>query len=355
MLFVILGHTWRVIHCPLPEWLSLFILSFNMAIFVIMTGYTSVKSIDRITDLKSLWDYFQKITKRILVPSAVFSLAMSLFLAIVKFILTKEISYDILIWKCILLFVYIICFYFRERLWGKCIFEFLCILAIPLALNYSPFWFFSMIWCVCLAVAIASYVYRIINFVGGYITLYVISFIVAMLIDVIYSKTSDFVHFFFIGYAFSRFKVFDKLCIIILSVISAVAGLSLIYFLGEKPMNFWEYHFIEFLKEGGLFLYFLRIIASTAICLSIIIVVKKLSNSYNTFSFWGSQTLPFYLVHGMIVTIFDKMPLTYSIDGIAYLIYAIPATFMITVVTILIIRVLMKYELTKAYCLGMIK
>jgi fucose 4-O-acetylase-like acetyltransferase len=75
MLFVILGHTWRLIHCPLPSMLNEIILSFNMALFVMMTGYTSVGAIGKIVDLRSLWDYVFKITKRILLPAALFYLA----------------------------------------------------------------------------------------------------------------------------------------------------------------------------------------------------------------------------------------------------------------------------------------
>lgn len=36
-------------------------------------------------------------------------------------------------------------------------FDMMCVLAIPLSLKYSSFWFLNMIWCVCFSVAIASF------------------------------------------------------------------------------------------------------------------------------------------------------------------------------------------------------
>ena len=104
MLFIILGHTWRIIHCPLPDWLGLFILSFNMALFVIMTGYTSVKAICRINDLLDLRDYFFKITKRIMLPSAVLGLLLSIIVVVQKYLLEGVMPKKrLLFWNCMIM------------------------------------------------------------------------------------------------------------------------------------------------------------------------------------------------------------------------------------------------------------
>lgn len=355
MLFVILGHTWRVIHCPLPDWLNLFILSFNMALFVIMTGYTSVRSIDTINSMPVLWDYLFKITKRILVPSAVFSTALAIPMNILNYYLHGEFSLVSFLAKIIVVSLYIIAFYLRKSDWGRYVFDILCILAIPIAIKTSSFWFFSMIWCVCASVAVGSYIINKIARRGGFFAFYILSFMISLVIGLIYAKTSDFIHFFMIGYALSKFNILGKLYKSYWAALGIVVGVSMIHFLGEYPMNFWDFHFIDYLTEGTIHLYIFRIVASTMICIFFMILVKRLSDEYNQFSFWGSQTLAMYLVHGQIIMFCYELPVKYEIEGLAYLIYAIPMTFVITIVTIGIIKILLKFKLTRAYCIGEIK
>lgn len=172
MLFVILGHTWRIIHCPLPDWLNLFILSFNMPLFVIMTGYTSVNAISRINSKESLGEYIIKITNRILVPSAVFGSIMEVFFQISKFLITKEIEIPLLIYRIVFVVLFIIAFILRSNVkWVK-MYSLMTIVAIPTAIFASPFWFFSMIWCVCVSVAVAALIVNSINWGGGFVVVF---------------------------------------------------------------------------------------------------------------------------------------------------------------------------------------
>lgn len=361
ILFVILGHTWRIIHCPLPEWLSLFILSFNMALFVIMTGYMSVKAIDKISCYKDLWSYFLKITKRILVPSAFFSTSMAIITALFNFLLTGELLLIPLLQKLFVVVVYCVAFYVRNDKKGRYMFLAMCILSIPIAIKTSSFWFFSMIWCVCISVAIASYLLFKFNSYTDIIKiawkrclfLYILSFSLSLIIGVIYVKTSDFVHFFIIGYVIARFNLIRILEKPLIYVFAGVIGLVSMWILGDNNMNFWDYHFIEFLGNGTLYFYYLRIITSMLISLFLIAITMRLSKDYSWFSFWGAQTLPLYLVHGMFVTILYELPIVYSItNSLLYLLYALLATIMLFYFSVLVIRFLMKYDITKVYCLG---
>lgn len=171
MLFVILGHTWRIIHCPLPEWLSLFILSFNMPLFVLMTGYTSVRGIDKIATIQNLKDYLFKTTKRVMLPSAVFSIAVSIVVLFLKYVIDdNDFSWSKVIVKLIILSIYVIAFIYRNHQKGKFLFSFLCIMAIPISLKFSMFWFLNMTWCVCGTVAISTWILKKIklNEWGGY-------------------------------------------------------------------------------------------------------------------------------------------------------------------------------------------
>lgn len=170
MLFVIIGHTWRIIHCDLPVWMSLFIGTFNMPLFVMMTGYTSVKSIDRIDNIIALRDYLLKITKRILVPSAFFWSVAVILLTILKYAQFRTIENERiveLVLRALIVTLFVIGYYYRNGQKGKVLFNVLCICAIPIAIKGSSYWFLSMIWIVCSAVAIGSYITHKIRSWGG--------------------------------------------------------------------------------------------------------------------------------------------------------------------------------------------
>ena len=168
MLFVILGHTWRVIHCPLPFELGHFILSFNMALFVIMTGYTSVKALERIKDFHSLLKYVLKITKRVIVPSIVTTMAVGVLMMAFKYILIGEFSFLKFGAKILFVLVFCVAFYIRNKKNGAYLFDALCVLSIPIALKLNMFWFFNMIWAVCITAAIAVYIHKKYHAGGGY-------------------------------------------------------------------------------------------------------------------------------------------------------------------------------------------
>lgn len=173
-----------------------------------------------------------------------------------------------------------------------------------------------------------------------------------MAFNIAHDKTSDFVHFFIIGYVLSKYKLLRYLDYVICMILSLFIGITIVSFLGEEGMNFWEFHFFELLKQDSLYVYCLRILASTSIGLFFIILTKKMTGAYNWFSYWGSKSLPLYMVHAFFINILYRMPIYYELYDFYYLLYAIPAMVALTFVSILVIKLFMRYELTRAYCLG---
>jgi fucose 4-O-acetylase-like acetyltransferase len=92
-----------------------------------------------------------------------------------------------------------------------------------------------------------------------------------------------------------------------------------------------------------------------AIGLFFILLSKKMTGVYNWFSYWGSKSLPLYMVHAFFINILYRMPIYYELYNFYYLLYAIPAMVALTFVSILVIKLFMRYELTQAYCLGEMK
>lgn len=349
MLFVILGHTWRIVHSPLPEWLNMFILVFNMPIFVILSGYTSYKSINSIFTISDLLVYVEKITKRMLVPSLVFSF-------IFRFIITLTINGSILNMMIVELIGLVYCFLFflRDKLYCKKVLEVACWFAIPIALFKSDFWFFKMLWCVAVVVAISKWIIeckKIKTLKLLWVAL--ISLPLALIMNYIHDKTADFILFFLIGICLYRFDFFYKfkswLFIIMLIVVCSLLLSSLTI----DVFNFWDYHPLWYINNNKVGIFFMRVLTSSLISIVILLIIKKLSNKYNCFSEWGTYTLPMYMIHSLIITICYNMNYVYIFSNdMTYMIYAIPMTCVITLLTMYLINISKKYQLTRAFVLG---
>lgn len=361
MLWVMFGHTWRLIHCEFPSHLGLFILSFNMALFVIMTGYTSVNSMRRIVDINSLFSYLIKITRQILFPVAIFQLTFN-WLLIPDLSITK-----VLFSIAKILFVLAIAYIFlksKDNANMKRIFDIVSVVVAFYAFR-GNYWFFNMIWCVCASVAIGRLFVawtKIKNELGGLFLLIILSILVSTAMSLINDKTSDFLPFFFVGFL-ARFLNNRNASIIVVlkkkyvaltvAVICLIVGLYLMDSAGAEVMSFWDFHFLDSIMGLTMHLFLLRILVSTLICGFFILLVYACSRNYDHFSFWGSQTFALYLIHGFIVGLcFYRFNVVFELNEWQYLLYAIPATLFLLFSSILIIKLFYQFSITRALFLG---
>lgn len=84
MVCVMLGHTWRLIDCPLPVWLGDFILAFNMPLFVLISGFMAAKSLGKINNWSDFLWYMNKISKRIMIPAVMFCYSINFLISLIK-------------------------------------------------------------------------------------------------------------------------------------------------------------------------------------------------------------------------------------------------------------------------------
>lgn len=78
MLFVVLGHTNGVVGHVDSTIFNMWIVSFNMALFVVLSGVTSSKWYIRTKTWNDVFNYVIKITERILLPAAMARVALSI-------------------------------------------------------------------------------------------------------------------------------------------------------------------------------------------------------------------------------------------------------------------------------------
>ena len=351
MLFVILGHTSRIIHCPMPEWLNMFILAFNMPLFVVLSGYTQFKALQRLRNLQDLINYIYKLTCRMLVPAIVFTYTL-------RFIDTFSAGGNF--FKMVILetigLSYCLLYLIRDK-YSLCssLFKIACWIAIPLAMIKSNYWFFNMLWAVSVTMGIAKYLcdcMRIRQW-SLFITC-VLSIPLAFLMNIFHDKTTDFIAFFWLGILLYRINFFEKIDYWWSIILFFVLGnLSLSHF-GIETFNFWDYHPLYYLLRSEISVFMYRILTSSLLCLSLLILIKKLSNSYSNFSKCGTYTLPIYLIHSVFITVFYNSNIHIQLGSLDYMMYALVCTYILCIASLLLVKLSNKYSLTRAFVLGKI-
>lgn len=152
MLFVVLGHTNGVVGHVDSTIFNMWIVSFNMALFVVLSGVTSSKWYIRTKTWNDVFNYVIKITERILLPAAMARVALSIVSSILGLSFLK-----LFISLSIIVIVFLIYKYKAQHI-NKAInflYYLILICSIPISF-FSPFWFLKMIWIILLYFAVGS-------------------------------------------------------------------------------------------------------------------------------------------------------------------------------------------------------
>jgi len=278
ILLVVIGHVIEpLINTNLNQKaLYIFIYSFHMPLFVLVSGYFSKKINGD--------NYILKTIKKILIPYLIFQVLYFLFFRFVlnntgtKFTLT--IPYWIM-WFMLSMFIW------------KLILPYFVKLRYPIAIS------------IALAV-IAGYI----NEIGYFMSL---------------SRTITFFPYFLIGYYLKKTDIekLKTLKIKVLSILTLFCTFIIIYLLAPKIYCGWLYGSYPYAQLNAHYWYagvYRLEILSLAILLSIS-VLSLIPNRKTILSEMGMRTLYVYLLHGFIVKCFVKFNL-YSLYDITLLIFA---------------------------------
>ena len=201
MVFVMLGHTWRLIDCPLPTWLGTFILAFNMPLFVILSGYVSNHGMEKINSIRGLGDYIINCAERILVP-AVFMQSVSAIITIL--LQLRPYSHSAILHVTLILAFVLVTIYYHHFL------KYIALLSIFVDTYANMFWFLSMLFWVMVTAACCFYICSMLYIRKRNILFPFLCFMTSLLISFIFDKTSDFIIYYLAGYYLYHFKVLDS-------------------------------------------------------------------------------------------------------------------------------------------------
>ena len=248
------------------------IVSFNMPLFVFLSGYTASRSINKVESFGSLWNYFKKVGLRILVPALTFSSLAWLY--------TMDFEY------------------FK-----------------------GSTWFLNMLFRALLLFACS---HLIVGFLPMKHSRNLVKYMLFMLLMYYASKkyTSEFSSYFLLGYIAKEHGLVERLALLpcwgkqILVVVLLCIGVVGGGVLWQGKYDFYAYSVRDLISPGDFIFYLMRQFIADAWIFFFIVVIPIVSKHYTIFSYYGSKTLGIYLLHGFIILAVLKPNVSFTMyDG----------------------------------------
>lgn len=352
MLCVIAGHTggW------LGGWplnIGGLIVAFNMPLFVLLSGYTSLGGLLRLDSLKGLLDYVEKILWRMVVPavclSAIDQMWRGAFLARKLWLVYAALA--IILWLMAK---------WREREglpFPKVVLDIArCILVVFLlvsSLNLNMYWFLSMLMKLQMFAAVLVLLGKWMKVTVGSLILALSALLWGASYLMFDSWTFEMSVYFAMGLAMKQMGMFDRILHMKYLVTIALFAVGCILCrLVTIDYGFYDNSLRSLIDQGLYHIYPLRVFVALTLSFAIIRWVYALSGDYNWFSKMGSYTLAFYTIHCLILDDFLKPYIHFDNPANYMWIVGILATVVLTVATYTIIRVCERWLVTRRLVLG---
>lgn len=358
ILCVIFGHCWYLgdsnalggYEVAGYHFQKLFIVSFNMPLFVFLSGYCAYNGITSIKSFDSLVSYWKKIAMRIAIPT--------FLLFMLEGVIGRIQKQDYLVSICLLgiiIAVFISYYLYRHsaRRILKGFFPILSLMILFVTAIYSSFWFPTML--LQIMILISFFVYLRNNNKAVLSVLFaVVSIISLFLFSSKLPYTEEFILYFALGLLLKHYGVFSesKSFPYVTSIISFLLALALMFVVGDN--DFYALRFSSMSVDNGYHYFVIRQLCAVSWIVFFCSIFKRFINinKWQLISYLGGATLPLYLIHAFIKSYtFPFIHITSRNDMIIWLLIILVfiALFCASTLLILLFR---KNEITKVLLLG---
>lgn len=271
------------------EMINLFIVIFNMPLFVFMSGYSNYKSLRKLDGIKNLWDYLVKTFERIILPCII--------PCIIVYLIRPEMEH----------------------------------------VDFKHYWFLVMLSVIQISIGGIFYITNKLRY--GEMLGWVV-FIILMVCFNRYS-TSELCWYYLYGGVVRKielkgtniFKLRSKFYLLI------PIGTVLILFTYVLKYQFYTNTIYSMFQNGVFYLWILRMICASCLIYVIIYIVQKCSSKYNFISM-GSKTLGLYIWSGVLLDICRRYHFVLNGDSFLSWITTILVSFLAVLLTMAIIKLL---------------
>lgn len=340
ILMVILGHSLNSPDAaPIVRW----IVSFNMPLFVIISGYCAYHNMSQSTDFSGLIKFMEKTTTHILLPAMVGT--FSVYFAFKLFKGQYMLSALYLLGVAATFAAY----HYKDR---KKLFAYayraILILSIVVAYTASPYWFLTMTWTVIVLMRILTIVLkRNIPLVAC----------VALALSLAYSYytgnvrfISEFSLYFVVGMYMRKFSEV-KIPYYPLLVLSFLVGIETFVACGNTT-NFYQISISDLLFSSDWYYWPLRQLCGIAWSIFFVMLFKSASSRYSYFSWLGGGTLGMYIMQGIGIKMMAIVENKIGLTDANWLAISMPVFLIDACVSIFIIYILSQYKSTRVLYLG---
>lgn len=270
--------------------INLFIVIFNMPLFVFMSGYSNYKSLKKLDGLKSLWNYLVKTFERIILPCII--------PCIIVYLIRPDMEY----------------------------------------VDFKHYWFLVMLSVIQISIGCIFFVTN--KFHHGDILGWFV-FIIAMVCLNRYS-TSELCWYYLYGgvVKFLEIKGSDVFKSINNFYLLFPLLFILIIFNFVFRYQFYTNTIFSMYLDGVFYLWLLRMFCACCLIYVIIYLVKKCSVQYNFISYMGSKTLGLYIWSGVVLDICYRYHVILNGDNLFSWITTIFVSFLAVLLTMAIIKIL---------------
>lgn len=355
MLCVIAGHM-GALFGGWPLDIGGLIVAFNMPLFVLLSGYTSLGCFLRLDEIKDLLDFAEKTLWRMLVPAVCLSAVDQAW---------RGLFFSRKLWMVYAALVVVLWLagIWKERNSSQVLSLCLDIVRAMLvffllcaSINLNIYWFLSMLLKLQIAAAIIVHAVRYLKGFSGYVVPFASVLLWFLSYFVYDSWTFEMATYFSIGLVIKQIGIFDKVLQMKqwLTFTLFIVGSVLCYSF-TISYSFYTNGLNELIGQGMFLIYPIRMVVALFISLAIIRWVYALSGEYNWFSKMGSYTLAFYTIHCLILDDFLKPYIHFNNPDNCMWIIGIMSALALTAVTYLIIRLCEQWIVTRRLVLGILK
>lgn len=330
------------------QWQRDFIVSFNMPLFVFLSGFCAYKGINRVVSFKDLSDYWLKITKRIAVPMFCYNGILS--------IIDNIKQHDLLglsNWVAAIVTLGVIHWASKNEKFSRFqwLFNILLYAVMLYELFHLGFWFLNMLLQIMVIISVMWYIKKLVGKEWVLIPLIVLAFALSLLIRSNSTKTEEFVMYFIAGMISYKYDIINniKRPALWLLPLLIVGGFLLPVVSGQ---DFYSYSLFELQSKGMLYVFFLRQFCAFVWIAFFCLFFFVVSRQYLKISEWGGQTLPMYLIHATLLELYRskihfKMGSDFVLWGQLLLMFVI-----LVLITCSFIWIFKKNEYTRVLLLG---
>lgn len=304
--------------CPIRPFFN----AFNMHLFALISGYNAYRSMSKIDSLKNLISYVDKLSLRIALPCVAYSLISHIVTNVfIKHSYTGSLLW-IVVFALFCVAVWLITCYqtdyrkiMQEKRLGGAFYVISGYLFKILLLIYvcSPVagWFFRYLLITLIGMGISTYLCQMI-FKGSWNLANVFLFVIIMYCIPVLG-TSELAIIFAMGYILKYFEGRNVALLnksFLWSILFLVFGLIFFYLCyyanGNTLHNtFYESSVFILMKEGVWYIFVFRQMCAICLSMSLLIIIKQFSKSYNWFSYWGARTLPLFGIHVIFISLLN--------------------------------------------------